>query len=80
MVKTRVSSKGQTTIPARFRSRWKSTEVIWEDLPDGGAHVRPVPDLLSLFGSAHSPQPRDPEEKAKGRSAWAAQGEKRGRR
>lgn len=73
MVKTHISSKGQTTIPAKFRARWKSAEVVWEDLPDGGAHVRPVPDIMSLLGSAHTAQPRDPDEKSKGRSAWAAQ-------
>ncbi len=72
MVKTHISSKGQTTIPAKFRARWKSAEVTWEDLPDGGAHVRPVPDIMSLLGSAHTPQPRDPDEKAKARSGWAA--------
>jgi bifunctional DNA-binding transcriptional regulator/antitoxin component of YhaV-PrlF toxin-antitoxin module len=75
MVKTHISSKGQTTIPAKFRLRWKSTEVVWEDAPDGGALVRPIPDIMSLFGSAHTAQPRDPNEKSKGRSAWAAQSE-----
>ena len=71
MVKTLISSKGQTTIPAKFRARWKSTEVVWEETPDGGAHVRPVPNILSLFGSAHTAQARDPKEKEKGRAAWA---------
>ena len=77
MVKTHISSKGQTTIPASIRARWKSTEVIWEDLPDGGAHVRPVPDIMSLLGSANTGLPRDPDEKTKGRNAWAARSEKR---
>ena len=77
MVKTQVSSKGQTTIPARYRARWKSAEVVWEDLPDGSALVRPVPDIMSLFGSAHSAQLRDSKEKATARSAWAAQSEKK---
>jgi bifunctional DNA-binding transcriptional regulator/antitoxin component of YhaV-PrlF toxin-antitoxin module len=74
MVKTHISSKGQTTIPVKFRTRWKSSEVLWEDMPDGTAHVRPVPDIMSLLGSAHSSQPRDPEEKSKARSAMAADG------
>ena len=73
MVKTLISSKGQTTIPAKYRARWKSTQVVWEDLPDGSALVRPVPDILSLFGSARSSQLRDPEEKTKARTGWAAQ-------
>jgi bifunctional DNA-binding transcriptional regulator/antitoxin component of YhaV-PrlF toxin-antitoxin module len=76
MVKTQISSKGQTTIPAKYRARWKSAEVVWEDQPDGSALVRPVPDIMSLFGSAGTAQARDPEEKSKARSAWAAQSEK----
>jgi bifunctional DNA-binding transcriptional regulator/antitoxin component of YhaV-PrlF toxin-antitoxin module len=71
MVKTHISSKGQTTIPAKFRARWKSLEVLWEEMPDGSAQVRPVPDIMSLLGSAKSPLPRDPNEKEKGRSGWA---------
>ena len=73
MVKTLVSSKGQTTIPAKYRARWKSSEGVWEDMPDGSARVRPVPDILSLFGSASSAQLRDPDEKTKARTGWAAQ-------
>lgn len=76
MVKTFISSKGQTTIPAKFRARWKTTEVVWEEAADGGAHVRPVPDILSLFGSAHTAQPRDPKEKEKGRAGWSGEKEK----
>ncbi len=71
MVKTHVSSKGQTTIPAKLRARWKSLEVVWEDMPDGSALVRPVPDIMSLLGSAHTAQARDPDEKNKARIAWA---------
>lgn len=71
MVKTHVSSKGQTTIPAKFRARWKAASVMWEELPDGGAVVHPVPDIMSLMGSARSSQRRDPDEKTKARGAWA---------
>jgi hypothetical protein len=77
MVKTRISSKGQTTIPAKFRARWKSAEVVWEDLPDGSAQVRPVPDIMSLLGSAHSGQARDPGEKGNARLGWAKGSERR---
>ena len=70
MVKTRISSKGQTTIPTKFRSRWHTSEVIWEEAPDGGAYVRPVPDLLSLYGVARSALPRDPDEKSKAHGSW----------
>ena len=71
MVKTHISSKGQTTIPVKFRARWKSAEVVWEDMPDGSAQVRPVPDIMSLLGSAHTEQVRDPNEKTKARLGWA---------
>jgi bifunctional DNA-binding transcriptional regulator/antitoxin component of YhaV-PrlF toxin-antitoxin module len=77
MVKTHISSKGQTTIPAKFRARWKSAEVVWEDMPDGSAQVRPVPDIMSLLGSARTGQARDPDEKGKARQGWAEAGEKR---
>jgi bifunctional DNA-binding transcriptional regulator/antitoxin component of YhaV-PrlF toxin-antitoxin module len=81
MVKTHVSSKGQTTIPAKFRSRWKSLEVVWVELPDGSAQVRPVPDIMMLLGSARTAQTRDPKEKEKGRQAWAeGSGEGRSRK
>jgi bifunctional DNA-binding transcriptional regulator/antitoxin component of YhaV-PrlF toxin-antitoxin module len=72
MVKTQVSSKGQTTIPAKFRARWNSSEVLWEELPDGSAQVRPLPDIMSLLGSAKSPLPRDLDEKEKSRAGWSA--------
>ena len=74
MVKTFISSKGQTTIPAKYRARWKTNQVIWEELPDGAVRVRPVPDLMSLLGSAKSPLPRDPHEKDKARAAWGVAG------
>jgi hypothetical protein len=73
MVKTLISSKGRSTIPAKDRTRGKSTQGVCEDLPDGSALVRPVPDILSLFRSASSAQLRDPEEKSKARTGWAAQ-------
>lgn len=77
MVKTHISIKGQTTIPAKFRARWKAASVVWEELPDGGAVVRPVPDIMSLMGSARSAQPRDPHEKTKARDALATAKRKR---
>lgn len=77
MVKTHISSKGQTTIPVKFRARWKSAEVVWEEMPDGSAQVRPVPDIMSLLGSAYTSQARDPDEKAKARLGWAKDEEQR---
>ena len=79
MVKTRISSKGQTTIPAKLRLRWKSSEVVWDETSDGGAIVRPVPDIMALFGSAHTPKRRDEAEKQKGREGWAQEIDREGR-
>jgi bifunctional DNA-binding transcriptional regulator/antitoxin component of YhaV-PrlF toxin-antitoxin module len=79
MVKTRISSKGQTTIPVKFRLRWKSSEVVWDETSDGGAIVRPVPDIMALFGSAHTPKRRDEAEKQKGREGWAQEIDREGR-
>jgi bifunctional DNA-binding transcriptional regulator/antitoxin component of YhaV-PrlF toxin-antitoxin module len=71
MVKTRISSKGQTTIPSQFRKQWKTSQVIWEVGPKGTAVVRPVPDVMSLLGIAGNGRPRDPQEMEKARQAIA---------
>jgi bifunctional DNA-binding transcriptional regulator/antitoxin component of YhaV-PrlF toxin-antitoxin module len=70
MVRTQITSKGQTTVPGFIRKQWKTRAVIWESCPDGSARVRPLPDVMSLYGAASSPLPRDPDEKEKGREAW----------
>jgi bifunctional DNA-binding transcriptional regulator/antitoxin component of YhaV-PrlF toxin-antitoxin module len=67
MVKTHISSKGQTTIPSIFRKRWKTSQVVWEANADGTARVSPTPSLMSLYGSAADGKPRDPDEKARAR-------------
>ena len=69
MVKTHISSKGQTTIPSDFRKKWKVSQVWWQLNPDGTARVSPAPDIMSLFGSAGDGSPRDPGEKKKARRA-----------
>jgi bifunctional DNA-binding transcriptional regulator/antitoxin component of YhaV-PrlF toxin-antitoxin module len=70
MVKTRISSKGQTTIPIQFRDRWKTKELVWTELPDGSVQVRPAPDIMSLRGSAASAQKRLKNEMEIARAAW----------
>jgi bifunctional DNA-binding transcriptional regulator/antitoxin component of YhaV-PrlF toxin-antitoxin module len=67
MVKTRVSSKGQTTIPRKFLKLWKTSQVLWDLNKDGSARVSPTPDIMSLFGSASDGKLRDPNEKKKAR-------------
>jgi bifunctional DNA-binding transcriptional regulator/antitoxin component of YhaV-PrlF toxin-antitoxin module len=71
MVKTRISSKGQTTIPSQFRKKWKTSQVFWEVGPKGTAVVRPVPDAMLLLGIAGNNRPRDPHEMEKAHQAIA---------
>lgn len=70
MVMTSITSKGQTTVPRKFRKQWNARTVIWETCPDGSARVRPAPEVMDLFGSAKSKTSRDPREKNKARAAW----------
>jgi len=69
MVKTRISSKGQTTIPRRFLKLWKTSQVLWDLNPDGTARVSPVPDIMALMGSAAEGGLRNPDEKRGARAA-----------
>jgi bifunctional DNA-binding transcriptional regulator/antitoxin component of YhaV-PrlF toxin-antitoxin module len=78
MVKTLISSKGQTTIPSQIRKRWKTSRILWESNPDGSAVVRPVPTARSLFGIAHDGKPRDPHEMEKARQAIGDDAAKKG--
>ena len=71
MVKTRISSKGQTTIPSQFRRKWKTSQVFWEIGPKGTAVVRPVPDAMALLGIAANSRKRDPQEMEKAHRAIA---------
>jgi bifunctional DNA-binding transcriptional regulator/antitoxin component of YhaV-PrlF toxin-antitoxin module len=50
MVRTHITSKGQTTVPSEFRKKWKTSQVFWEPGPGGSAVVRPVPGAMSLLG------------------------------
>lgn len=76
MVRTLITSKGQTTIPSAFRKRWKTSQVFWEGNPDGSAVVRPVPDALALFGIAGDGKRKDPREKRKAEDGIAEDAEK----
>ena len=69
MVKTKISSKGQTTIPKKFLNLWKTSQVLWDLNPDGTARVAPTPNIMSLLGSAANNTPRDSHEKRKSRDA-----------
>jgi bifunctional DNA-binding transcriptional regulator/antitoxin component of YhaV-PrlF toxin-antitoxin module len=71
MVRTQITSKGQTTIPSELRKKWKTSQVLWESAPDGSAIVRPVPDAMSLLGIAATGKPRDPREMEKAHEAIA---------
>ena len=72
MVRTQITSKGQTTIPSQFRKKWKTSQVFWESGPGGSAVVRPVPGAMSLLGIANNGRRRDPRELEKAFDAIAA--------
>ena len=76
MVRTQITSKGQTTIPSQFRRKWKTSQVFWESGPGGSAVVRPVPNAASLLGIAGNGRPRDPREMEKARQAIADEADK----
>jgi bifunctional DNA-binding transcriptional regulator/antitoxin component of YhaV-PrlF toxin-antitoxin module len=71
MVRTRITSKGQTTIPSQFRKKWGTSQVFWETGPGGSAVVRPVPGAASLLGIANNGRRRDPREMEKAFEAIA---------
>lgn len=57
MIKSTISSKGQTTIPAPVREALNlkpHEELIWDIQADGAVFVRPKPSALSLYGSLQS--------------------------
>jgi bifunctional DNA-binding transcriptional regulator/antitoxin component of YhaV-PrlF toxin-antitoxin module len=78
MVKTQISSKGQTTIPINLRNRWQTSQVIWTTNPDGSACVRPAPDVMALLGRAGSKIPRLKNEREIAADEIARDGAKRG--
>ena len=77
MVRTLITSKGQTTVPIEIRRQWKGAEILWEACPDGTARVRPAPDVMALFGAARSATPRDAREKTRAREAMGRGGRAR---
>jgi bifunctional DNA-binding transcriptional regulator/antitoxin component of YhaV-PrlF toxin-antitoxin module len=73
MVRTQITSKGQTTIPSQFRKKWKTSQVVWESGPGGSAVVRPVPRAAALLGIANNGRRRDPRELEKAFEAIAGE-------
>ena len=69
MVRTSITSKGQTTVPVELRRIWRTSEVLWEACEDGSARVRPAPDVMALFGAANDGKRKDPAEMTKAREA-----------
>ena len=60
MFQTRLSSKGQVTVPQKFRRRMKLTgrrSVTVDQLPDGAVIIRPAKSILHLAGSVASRVP-----------------------
>jgi bifunctional DNA-binding transcriptional regulator/antitoxin component of YhaV-PrlF toxin-antitoxin module len=78
MFRTKISSKGQTTIPKRLLKIWKTSRVLWDVYPDGSARVYPTPDIMSLRGSAAGSKSYDPAEKTRAREAMGRQAAQEG--
>jgi bifunctional DNA-binding transcriptional regulator/antitoxin component of YhaV-PrlF toxin-antitoxin module len=60
MFHTRFTSKGQVTVPQKFRRRMKLTgrrSVIVDQLPDGAVVIRPAKSILYLAGSVPARRP-----------------------
>ena len=76
VVRTQITSKGQTTIPSTIRRRWNTSQVFWESNPDGSAIVRPVPDAKALFGIAGDGKRRHPQEKEEAEEGIAEDAER----
>jgi bifunctional DNA-binding transcriptional regulator/antitoxin component of YhaV-PrlF toxin-antitoxin module len=70
MFHTRLTSKGQVTVPQEFRKRMKLTvlrSVTVNQLADGAVVIRPAKSILYLAGSVPAPNPpltREEERKA----------------
>ncbi len=82
MIPTNLSSKGQLTIPKRFRKRMKLSgrrRVVIEQLKDGTVVVRPVRSLMDLAGSMTPARPLL-SPKAERRATQLAVGKERGAR
>ena len=61
MFHTRLTSKGQVTVPQRFRARMKLTgrrSVVVDQLPDGAVVIRPAKSILHLAGSVPARHPK----------------------
>ena len=72
MSKARISSKGQVTIPRRFRERMQLTDqqqVEMEQLEDGAVIIRPIRSILHLAGRFKTGKPLLPPD-AERRQAW----------
>jgi bifunctional DNA-binding transcriptional regulator/antitoxin component of YhaV-PrlF toxin-antitoxin module len=60
MIPTNLSSKGQLTIPKRFRQRMKLAgrrRVFVEQRPNGVVLIRPAPSILELAGKLQLKRP-----------------------
>ena len=57
MFHTHLTSKGQVTVPQRFRRRMKLTgrrSVVVDQLADGAVVIRPAKSILHLAGSVRA--------------------------
>jgi bifunctional DNA-binding transcriptional regulator/antitoxin component of YhaV-PrlF toxin-antitoxin module len=65
-----VTGKGQLTLPVRIRKALKlgaKRKVRVAMTEDGLVTMRPLPDVMSLYGALKGDTPYDPDEKHKAR-------------
>ncbi|MFA7237250.1 MAG: AbrB/MazE/SpoVT family DNA-binding domain-containing protein [Phycisphaeraceae bacterium] len=85
MSKATISSKGQVTIPRRFRERMRLTDqqqVEMEQLEDGAVILRPIRSILPLAGRLQPGKPLLPPdaERRQARKAMTERHRNQGRR
>lgn len=85
MSKATISSKGQVTIPRRFRERMSLTDqrqVEMEQLADGAVILRPIRSILHLAGQLKLNKPLLPpeQERRQVRQAMTERHQSRGRK
>jgi bifunctional DNA-binding transcriptional regulator/antitoxin component of YhaV-PrlF toxin-antitoxin module len=72
-----ITSKGQLTLPVKIRRALKlgvKRKVRVTVTPEGTVTMRPLPDVMSFFGTLKSDLPYDPREKETAREAMGQRG------
>jgi bifunctional DNA-binding transcriptional regulator/antitoxin component of YhaV-PrlF toxin-antitoxin module len=76
-----ITSQGQLTLPVTIRKALKlgsKRKVRVVMTKEGTVTLRPLPDVMSLFGALKSAVPYDPDEKQKARQAMGRRAARKG--